>query len=378
MLIDASKVESPTDAVPADAQSGQVTEKLTFKSKCVSSADGGQVCVEENSPLTAEKDPFGRPTTDAQKLQPPSKLCRTGSIVYNRQEVCAASQVTITNYSSKRVVLGTAVGIAYVYQYGVRNQTTLANQLSWTTVRTTGTGSNFSFAGNTPKCVGKCSRTGALTSLTGKRLQVGKTLTAQSFYKWTGTKTRTYQDMTWAVAFRHTNTKTIAPLDLKTKLSFRCDRESRSASPGCVVPRAIVTVGFKKVNYPQFARHVSLAQASGLPGATTPLNRLKDGQDGNKNRTKACPSRLNRNGLDCDEYPFASTQQGAYYGGGSGRTFSNCNISDKAYPLGVRGSKGYSACMIDRTQNRSAGTDLSTVFSASHILTGDPFYVGIR
>lgn len=159
---------------------------------------------------------------------------------------------------------------------------------------------------------------------------------------------------------------------------MRCDKEHKSYSACCIMTKGQVAIGYDKSPYPSFARHVSEAQKSGLPGKTTALKRLKAGQSSAKNRSKACPSRLKRpSGLSCDEYPFASTQQGAYYGGGTGRTFSKCNIADKSYPVGAKGGKGYSACMIPQKENSATVSDLSKFFKESRVLTGDPFYIQI-
>jgi hypothetical protein len=58
--------------------------------------------------------------------------------------------------------------------------------------------------------------------------------------------------------------------------------------------------------------------------------------------------------LDCDEYPFASTYEGA----GSGGDFS------------VRG--------ISRSDNRLAGTRLGDWYNTFRILDRQPFYVAVR
>lgn len=139
-----------------------------------------------------------------------------------------------------------------------------------------------------------------------------------------------------------------------------------------------VAIGYDRGAYPGFAQHVAAAQNSGLPGRSKPLTKLTSGQVADKNRAKACPTRLKRpTGYSCDEYPFASTQQGAYYGGGSGRSFNNCNISDKSYPIGVTGAKGFSAWMIPATENSTAGSDLSKFYREARILSGDSFYVQV-
>ncbi|MFJ7212922.1 hypothetical protein [Amycolatopsis sp. NPDC098790] len=65
--------------------------------------------------------------------------------------------------------------------------------------------------------------------------------------------------------------------------------------------------------------------------------------------------------LDCDEYPFASTYEGAAYnlwnGGGT--------------------AVSYSSMPLDRSQNRAAGRALGIWYSVDHILEKDGYYVQI-
>ncbi|MFF4828885.1 NucA/NucB deoxyribonuclease domain-containing protein [Streptomyces sp. NPDC001312] len=125
-------------------------------------------------------------------------------------------------------------------------------------------------------------------------------------------------------------------------------------------------------------RHINLAQThpeltdpkvSGklIPGSIASgktLSRLYDKWDTaageQKNRNTAAMDRAcatikpsNTDGLDCDEYPFASTWEGA----GSGPNFS--------------------VKYLDSTQNRSAGSQLGDWYTKDGILHKDSFYVAI-
>ncbi|MGW1093201.1 NucA/NucB deoxyribonuclease domain-containing protein [Streptomyces sp. NPDC002596] len=105
-----------------------------------------------------------------------------------------------------------------------------------------------------------------------------------------------------------------------------------------------------------------------IPGSIAsgkPLSRLYDGYDSaaaiqrQKNETaknNACAQiRPNpSDGLDCDEYPFASTWEGA----------------------GV-GDNNFSVRYLDATQNRSAGGSLAAWYNSDRILHKDRFYVRI-
>lgn len=209
-------------------------------------------------------------------------------------------------------------------------------------------------------------------------MKAGKTLSAESYYNWTGKSARTNQNLSWNPTIKHPRVAQVLPFNYAGASPVRCDREYKSISAGCIMTKGQVAIGYDRASHPNFAKHVTDAQKSGLPGKSTALKRLKPGQSSAKNRSKACPSRLKRpSGYSCDEYPFASTQQGAYYGGGTGRTFSQCKISDKAYPVGAKGGKGYSACMIPQKENSAAGSELSKFFKESRVLTGDSFFVQI-
>ncbi|MGW2378262.1 NucA/NucB deoxyribonuclease domain-containing protein [Kitasatospora sp. NPDC001683] len=59
-------------------------------------------------------------------------------------------------------------------------------------------------------------------------------------------------------------------------------------------------------------------------------------------------------GLQCDEYPFSSTYEGAN-----------------------KGDKRYSARLIDGKDNGDGGNMIKDVFTTNRILDNDPFYVTI-
>lgn len=158
--------------------------------------------------------------------------------------------------------------------------------------------------------------------------------------------------------------------------TIRCDQDLPGySSTGCVVRGYRPTLTYGGSSYPEFTGHVRSAQGSGLPGAPggTPLTRLT-GSDVDRNRSTACPSRYPRpSGHQCDEYPFASTDQGAYTGGGDPRTWPGCEITLPG--PGSTGPTGYSVCMIDATQNRIAGVRLSSFYYTYRVLDGDAFFV---
>ena len=158
--------------------------------------------------------------------------------------------------------------------------------------------------------------------------------------------------------------------------AIRCDNATPGASyVGCVLPNvrpvhSILPAG-------SYAQHIRDAQASGLPGAPggTPLTRMIDAAKAAQNGRTACPSTYVRpTGFSCDEYPYRSTKEGAFTGGGPGRTFPWCQIPQ----LGAgSGPRGYSSCMIPATENSSGGGFLSGFYKSNRMLDGDQFFVWV-
>ncbi|GHD80231.1 hypothetical protein GCM10010317_101950 [Streptomyces mirabilis] len=75
-----------------------------------------------------------------------------------------------------------------------------------------------------------------------------------------------------------------------------------------------------------------------------------------QNRNRACPSSRHRPpGKQCDEYPFASTWQGASSGGGQ-----------------------FSWRMINATQNEDGGRALKNFYGYNRIIEKDKFLVWIK
>lgn len=163
---------------------------------------------------------------------------------------------------------------------------------------------------------------------------------------------------------------------------IRCDSEPglRNKS-GCVFrdTRPVWSVR----NNADFAAHVRRAQQTNLPGAKggTPLTRITSESDIAANRRGSCGhvTGPRPTGMDCDEYPFASTDQGGR-NGGQGRTFANCAVPqhngiNQMTPGDMSTVGGYSVCLIDSGQNRSAGGQLSWFYAKNRIRAYDPFYV---
>ncbi|MQS38005.1 hypothetical protein FFZ77_20990 [Streptomyces katsurahamanus] len=97
-----------------------------------------------------------------------------------------------------------------------------------------------------------------------------------------------------------------------------------------------------------------------IPGEKKPLHRLVDPEKQRKNREKSikmCNSiwgDYSGTRLECDEYPFASTQEGS-----------------------TKGDNKYSVRLIEGTDNGAGGNMLNSMFTLNRVLDGDPFYVKI-
>lgn len=158
----------------------------------------------------------------------------------------------------------------------------------------------------------------------------------------------------------------------------RCDNAVPGRAVGCVVPSYIPLQAFSRSGaYPEFAYHVQEAQRSGLRGSSrsSPLTRTTDQARISANRDIACPQSplLPRPpGKSCDEYPFASTYEGAA-SGGEARSFPLCLTAD---PPGS-GPIGFSRCMIDEAQNSGAGGVMGGFYGGQRLLDGDRFAVTI-
>jgi len=154
----------------------------------------------------------------------------------------------------------------------------------------------------------------------------------------------------------------------------RCDNASGGSSPtpGCVIAIGPGKVVYSQATNPELVNHIAWAHASGLPGNSVdrPIHRTSLTTVINANRAASCGGAPSIAGKQCDEYPFASTYEGAA-SGGPVRSFSGCS-----FPEGfISSPSGYSHCMINASQNMSGGAILGNIYRQQRILDGDPFYV---
>lgn len=159
------------------------------------------------------------------------------------------------------------------------------------------------------------------------------------------------------------------PVWLTKKFDFapvRCDRIFTTA--GCVTPwGAPPTLQLTRTgNYIAYYDHVSRAIKSGLPSILT-----KDSSRQTANRKASCGSRPPIKGKQCDEYPFASTAEGAARNPKSPRSFAGCSIDAPS----ATGPYGFSICMIDASSNAAGGAQLGNFFVANRVIDQDSFSI---
>lgn len=155
--------------------------------------------------------------------------------------------------------------------------------------------------------------------------------------------------------------------------SIRYDYAGRAAGKykGAVFTEARVELkmSLKDPEVDQSARHILDAQklpertfpswpGKAVPGATEPLHRRVDRKEQNDNRDITIATCNDVWGdykggkLECDEYPFSSTYEGA-----------------------AKGDSRYSARLIDGPDNRKGGERIQKLYEESRLLDNDAFYV---
>jgi hypothetical protein len=170
-----------------------------------------------------------------------------------------------------------------------------------------------------------------------------------------------------------------------TPPGHRCDEAiGIPGSIGCVYAQKRPVHEIGQTRWPMYARHVQLAINFGLPSVLT-RTMIREQQDAN--RAVACP-RSPSNGTSCDEYPFASTHEGAAnpmhpYG----RTFMILNWNSGyppfycginwVSPRAIGDSRGYSVCGIPAVENSGGGTDLGVFYVANRVIHNDQFAVRV-
>ncbi|MFF7928993.1 NucA/NucB deoxyribonuclease domain-containing protein [Streptomyces mirabilis] len=280
-----------------------------------------------------------------------------------RFKACGIFPADLTVHDSRTgEVVGRMHYLTVAYAYSVRDDKRWAYQVQLEQVSSSGaaTGSSGSGSGT---CAGKCKvHHGDFPS---QPMSQTKDVVGQFFLDSTiratpkGDKGEGQASASW----KFTNPAWAGPTNAVTLPTppVRCDNALPGTSKiGCVMPNIPEMVYAKNGPYPELAKHIEYAQNTknlpGKHGTQRYLTRLTNQTKITQNRKKACPSSRHRPpGKQCDEYPFASTWQGASTGGGQ-----------------------FSWRMINATQNEDGGRALKNFYGYNRIIEKDKFLVWIK
>lgn len=161
----------------------------------------------------------------------------------------------------------------------------------------------------------------------------------------------------------------------------RCDRNlSRANTQACVFHKIEGRHKVAAANQESYYNHLKNAKDNGVQGffrgITPPLTYTKNGTISNANRAKACvnnPKPAPRPaGKTCDEYPFASTNQGSAGNPYPMGTQPGCSMTD---PIATISNGRSSRCWITDIHNARGGGYLSAFYASQRMAEGDPFRV---
>jgi hypothetical protein len=167
------------------------------------------------------------------------------------------------------------------------------------------------------------------------------------------------------MVFDNPNVVNPTPLTIGPTTTIRCDSEAyfKPTKRGCAYNLYSLSTLYLSTTDPaitEAAKFIAAAQKAipnhvGVRGTFQPLTRTTSKSKRNRNRRVACKGVRPKTGQSCDEYPFATTNQGAAQ---------------------VK-SGYYKAEALNAKQNSKVGTLLSTFLLQNRILDGDPYYVKV-
>ncbi|MEU0119302.1 NucA/NucB deoxyribonuclease domain-containing protein [Streptomyces bobili] len=285
----------------------------------------------------------------------------SGKWYVNRFKACGIFSATVSVINPRTgAVTGTLNYLVRAYAYSGRDVPNWAYQVELMEVSSTGTAKGMSASGKV-KCLGKCKVT--KSTFPAQKMSQNNDAVGQFLLQTTiktspkGQKGEGQASAAWLftkAGVTPSNEISLSPPPV------RCDNALPGTSkPGCVMPYIPEMVYAKAGEYPELAQHIEDAQNTqnlpGKHGTTRYLTRLTDKTKITQNRDTSCPSSLPRpTGKQCDEYPFASTWQGAKTGG------------------------SYSRRMIAAAQNEGGGRALGSFYLYNRIIEKDRFLMWIK
>lgn len=270
--------------------------------------------------------------------------------------------------------VGTADLTVYSYQYSQFDDSTVGHQYGFSAAAVSGDLNGVTLSAAS-QCSGACI---ALTTgnISPAPITLYEWREAESYYEPTDTVLNSihYFGTAWGL------TAALDGVPQSTMFTdyndIRCDNASGGPHPkaGCAVWWVPGVVTYSRTSVPALTAHLEQARLSGLRGfsQSIPLHRTQDQSIRDANREASCGSPPKIDGFSCDEYPFASTREGAA-SGGTARSFPNCVFLDPP----ATGPVGFSRCMINNHDNFAGGWTLVDTYQRQRILDGDPFFVAI-
>jgi len=160
------------------------------------------------------------------------------------------------------------------------------------------------------------------------------------------------------VIFTHPAAENTAPVTFANLGPARCDSVAFKGTSGCVFSDVIAEYVLHKTgqNVNAVAAHIQTAQRTkphhfGLMGHS-PLTRSTSQSVQNANRRKACGGVRVPKGMQCDEYPFAATNQGAAFFPADNSTFP-----------------------VPAAQNQAEGARRVNMYRTERVINGDKYWV---
>ncbi|MGY4644605.1 NucA/NucB deoxyribonuclease domain-containing protein [Cellulomonas sp. URHB0016] len=332
---------------------------------------------------TPDEEPVGDIPSPLRRTKAP-EWCNFTQQRFTRTEYCYdyTWDVTLlrTNARGVTTVAGTATGTMQTYVYMSWRVLHVINQTTLRLSKTTGKVIKLDITGKF-WCSYNCDyKRGTLPV---RRLQVGRDVVAIGDVSPTFTggmeDNWDYTRLNWSFDLQNVSPVTLPTTVTALAFAGRCDVIMYGPG-GCVTPyRTVYYMPTPETSpFPTVSRHVQLALASGLMGAPENqgfLSRTRDVSLIQANRQAACPRSIKRpTDMSCDEYPFASTRQGAsnqIFDGGSVRVFDDCGLPT----IPGSGTTGFSRCIVPLTENTAAGRHLGQFYRTGRVWDGDEFYV---
>ncbi|GGR86785.1 hypothetical protein GCM10010252_26830 [Streptomyces aureoverticillatus] len=364
--------EGAPGADEAQAAPGKAQEQPPTAETCSEpDAEGRAACLEPN-PVDPQELPQDIVRMRRAAVDPPS-WCPTEDrkVLGTRSKVCKVegwSYWTRKRINGRWVKTGETKMIFLNYSYGDSGIGRVAHQIEVYATRGWGDTLKAKIGGKGAPSA-SCKTESA--KFPGQKLALHKWMVGEAFFDTTATAPGAMGKCGTGWSMKITNAP-YKPVVIPGKFKeFRCDNATGGRPiVGCVVPWYASDLRYSKARIPDVARHITLAQASGLPKR---LKRTTDESIRKKNRRLACGDRPAAGGKNCDEYPLASSSNGLS-AGGKRRTFDGCSYSD--IPSGT-GAKGASACAVRAAQNSSQGGTTGAFYRDQRVLDGDPFDVVI-